>query len=87
LNWLVSIWTFRNKKMESLIEGRPQILIHNGKLFQDVVAKANLTHHELNSALRLAGCSCIEEVHSAILENSGAISIVPKKETASTPVS
>lgn len=82
LNWLVSIWTFRNKKMESLIEGRPQILIHNGKLFEEVVAKAHLTHHELNSALRLAGCSCIEEVHSAILENSGEISIVPKKNAA-----
>lgn len=82
LNWLVSIGTFRNKKLESLIEGRPQILIHNGKLFEDVVAKAHLTHHELNSALRLAGCSCIEEVHSAILENSGEISIVAKKNAA-----
>jgi uncharacterized membrane protein YcaP (DUF421 family) len=39
LNWLVSMATFRNKKLESLIEGRPQILIHNGKPFQDVVAK------------------------------------------------
>jgi uncharacterized membrane protein YcaP (DUF421 family) len=79
LNWLVSIGTFRSKKLEGLIEGRPQILIHNGKLFEDIVAKAHLTHHELNSALRLSGCSCIEEVHSAILENSGEISIVPKK--------
>jgi uncharacterized membrane protein YcaP (DUF421 family) len=79
LNWLVSIGTFRSKKLESLIEGRPQILIHNGKLFEDVVATAHLTHHELNSALRLASCSCIEEVHSTILENSGEISIVAKK--------
>jgi uncharacterized membrane protein YcaP (DUF421 family) len=84
LNWLVSIWTFRNKTVEGLIEGRPQILIHNGKLFEDIVAKAHLTHHELNSALRLAGCSCIEDVHSAILENSGEISIVPKKNAATT---
>lgn len=86
LNFGVSIATFRSKRLESLIEGRPQILIHNGKLFEDVVSAAHLTHHELHAALRLAGCSCIEEVHSAILENSGAISVVPKKgrsETAS----
>jgi uncharacterized membrane protein YcaP (DUF421 family) len=84
LNWLVSIGTFRSKKLASLIEGRPQILIHNGKLFEDVVARAHLTHHELNTALRLAGCSCIEEVHSGILENSGEISIVPKKSAAAS---
>jgi len=82
LNWLVSIGTFRSKKLEGLIEGRPQILIHNGKLFEDVIAKAHLTHHEVHSALRMAGCASIEDVHSGILENSGEISIVPKKRTA-----
>lgn len=82
LNWLVSLATYRSKKLEGLVEGRPQILIHNGKLFEDVVAKARLTHHELHASLRLAGCSGIEEVHTAILENSGEISIVPRKNAA-----
>ena len=79
LNYLVSVATYRNKRIEALIEGRPQILIHNGKLFKEVVAKAHLTHHELNTALRQAGCSCVEEVHTAILENSGEITVVSKK--------
>ena len=82
LNWLVSLATYRSKKLEGLVEGRPQILIHNGKLFEDVVAKARLTHHELHASLRLAGCSGIDEVHTAILENSGEISIVPRKTAA-----
>jgi uncharacterized membrane protein YcaP (DUF421 family) len=81
LNFLVGVATWRNKKLESLVEGRPQILIHNGQLFDDVVAKAHLTHHELNAALRRGGCSCVDEVHSAILENSGEISVVAKKSS------
>src|ERR1700681_1939799 len=40
LNLGVGWVTYRSKKLESLIEGRPQILIHNGTLFEDVVAKA-----------------------------------------------
>jgi uncharacterized membrane protein YcaP (DUF421 family) len=84
LNYGVGLATYRNKKLESLIEGRPQILIHNGKLFEDVVAKARLTHHELAAALRLSGCACVEEVHCAILENSGEISVVPKKSAAAS---
>jgi uncharacterized membrane protein YcaP (DUF421 family) len=80
LNYTVGIATFRNKKMEALIEGRPQVLVHNGKLFEDVLARSQLTRHELNSALRQAGCTCVEEVHTAILENNGSISVSTRKE-------
>jgi uncharacterized membrane protein YcaP (DUF421 family) len=80
LNFAVAWLTYRSKKMEALIEGRPEILIHNGKLHNDVLAKAHLTHHELESALRQAGCACVEDVHLAVLENSGAISVVPFKK-------
>src|SRR5712691_6865822 len=71
LSFFIGYATYRNKTLEAIIEGRPQVLIHNGKLFQDVMAGAKLTHHELNAALRQAGCTCVEEVHTAILENNG----------------
>ncbi len=80
LNFLVSLMTHRNKTLEAIIEGRPQILIHNGKLFKEVMEKAQLTHHELNAALRRSGCASVAEVHSAILENNGAISVVAMKD-------
>src|SRR6201993_1783028 len=82
LNYAVGQATYRSKGLESLIEGRPQVLIHNGKLFEDVLQRAQMTHHELSSALRRAGCSCAEEVHSAILENNGQISITPRPRPA-----
>ena len=76
---LISDEEYRSKRLEAIIEGRPQVLIHNGKLFDDVMARSHLTHHELNAALRQAGCTCVEDVHSAILENSGSISVVSRK--------
>jgi len=78
LNFLMGLMTYKSKKLEAIIEGRPQVLVHNGKLFEDVMASAKLTHHELDSALRQAGCNCVEEVHSAILENNGSISVVAR---------
>jgi uncharacterized membrane protein YcaP (DUF421 family) len=78
LNYLVGLATYRNKKIEAIIEGHPQVLIHNGKLIEEVMARAQLTHQELHAALRQAGCASIEEVHSAILENNGVISVVPQ---------
>ncbi|HEX7418507.1 MAG TPA: YetF domain-containing protein [Thermoanaerobaculia bacterium] len=78
VNYSVGLLTFKSKRMEEIIEGRPIVLIHNGKLFEDVMAKAQLTHHELNSALRQAGCDCVAEVHCAILENNGAITVTQR---------
>ena len=76
LNYLVGLATYRSKRLEAIVEGRPQVLIHDGKLFEEVMAGAKLTHHELQAALREAVCTCVEEVRSAILENNGAISVV-----------
>jgi uncharacterized membrane protein YcaP (DUF421 family) len=78
VNLVVGVATFRSKKLEALIEGRPEILIHNGRLYEDALNRTLLTRHEINAALRQAGCAAIEEVHTAILENNGAISVTPR---------
>ena len=79
LNWGVSYGTWRSKRIAAWVEGRPEILIHNGHLFEDVMTRSKLTHHELMAALRDGGCNCVEDVHSAILENNGGISVTPRK--------
>ena len=78
LNYGVSYATFRSKKLEALIEGRPQVIIHNGRVFEEVMRSAKLTHHELSAALRRSGCTCAEDVQIAVLENNGSISIVAR---------
>jgi len=80
LNYGIGFMTFRSKKLEGMVEGRPEVLIHNGKLFEKVMKRAKMTHHELDAALRQAGCADIGEVHMAILENNGSISVVPRQE-------
>ena len=80
LNFLVSLATFRSKRIEKLMEGRPQVLIHNGHLFDDVLADAKITRHELNAAIREAGCSCVDDVHYAILENNGVVTVAERRK-------
>ena len=74
-NWLTSYATFRNKRLARAIEGRPQVIIHNGHVYEDVMQREQLTHSELDAALRAAGCACVEDVHFAVLENNGQISV------------
>jgi len=82
LNFGVGYLTYRSKKMEALLEGQPEVLIHNGKLFEKAMARAQLTHHELNAALRQAGCTCVAEVHFAVLENNGTVTVTSRNEAS-----
>ena len=85
LNFVLGLITLRSKKIEALVEGRPQLLIHNGQLFEDVLASAQLTHHELQAALRQSGCTSVNEVRCAMLETNGGISVVKRDPDAATP--
>ena len=80
LNWLVGWLTFRSKRMEMLIEGKPLILIHDGKIQFDELKKVQMTIHELKAALRAEGCAGEEDVRFAVLENNGHVTVVPMKD-------
>ncbi len=76
MGWL----TRRNRKLETLIEGEPEILVHNGRVRRGALEKAGLTQHDLIAALREADCANISDVHAAILETNGHISVLTRKE-------
>ena len=48
-------------------------------LFEGVLAEAGITRNELNGALRQNGCSSLKDVHLAILETTGSISVLQRK--------
>lgn len=75
LNGLIGWATWKSKRIEALVEGRPQLIIHNGVVYQDVIDKARLTHHEIEAALRASGCGSIADVQFAVLENNGQITV------------
>jgi len=80
LNYAVGYVAFRNKNLEEVIEGRPQVLIHKGKVMDDVMRDTKVTRGELEAALRQGGCAEVSDCHTAILENNGVISVVKKKD-------
>jgi uncharacterized membrane protein YcaP (DUF421 family) len=86
LNISIGYATFKSKRLEALIEGRPQLIIHNGRVFEDVMRHAKLTHHELAAALRQSGCNSADDVQTAVLENNGSISVVMRVERVHQPI-
>jgi uncharacterized membrane protein YcaP (DUF421 family) len=81
INTLIGWLTFRNKAVERFVEGRPVILIHDGKVDTGAMSQVNMTQHELEAALRTEGCAGPGEVRFAVLENNGRVSVIRRPHT------
>jgi uncharacterized membrane protein YcaP (DUF421 family) len=84
LNHAVGFATFRSRKLEAMVEGRPQVLIRHGRVFQAAMDQQHITDLELKTALRNAGCERVEDVALAILETNGHVSVL-KNDDAPRP--
>lgn len=74
MGWL----TWRSKRAETFLDGRPQILIHNGVMDEKILASERITQHELMASVRQAGLTDLTDVRLAILENNGQINVIAK---------
>ena len=78
LNVIVSRLTYHSRTLARVIEGRATVLVKDGRIDEHARRHAMLTREELLAALRADGCQCLEEVHYALLENTGEITVVRK---------
>ncbi len=71
----------KSKKLRSLFDGKPSVIISKGKLNFPEMQKLRLGIEEFIVEARLKGISDISELQYAILEDNGELSVF-KKDTA-----
>jgi uncharacterized membrane protein YcaP (DUF421 family) len=78
-NLVLAFVVSRRPHVERVIEGEPRILIHDGKIRAEAMRRELLTEQDLLSAVHREGIERIEDVHLAISEPNGMISIIPRR--------
>jgi uncharacterized membrane protein YcaP (DUF421 family) len=81
VNYLLVRFLFRHPRVEQLLEGEPEVLIRDGRVVPEVLARELITEPELLAAIRRQGVAEIADVALAMLETNGTISVVPKRPT------
>jgi uncharacterized membrane protein YcaP (DUF421 family) len=79
-SYVAEVVTSRSKKLENLIQGRPRVLIRNGKMLFEQLKRERLSPNELKVLLRKQGVHHLNEIEQAILESDGYVSIRKKGE-------
>lgn len=76
LGWLV----LKSKKLRDFVEGKGIILVKNGKIMEDNLAKVRYTTDELLEQLRSKNAFSVADIEFAVLESSGTVNVLLKAE-------
>ena len=74
LGWL----TYKSRKAERLLDGSPRVVIRNGQILEDALARDRMTLSEVHSQMRLAGIGKVSDVAWGIIEAQGRMSFIRK---------
>ncbi|HKG43582.1 MAG TPA: YetF domain-containing protein [Gaiellaceae bacterium] len=75
----VSYVNFRFKRLRTVLDGEPMVLIEDGRVLERNLKRERLTREELEEQARLSQIGSLDEVRWAVLETSGQISFIQKQ--------
>jgi uncharacterized membrane protein YcaP (DUF421 family) len=78
MNYAVIRFLFRHRRLDQLFEGKPTVLVDDGKIMKHALAKELLTRAELLTVLHRQGFDSLAEVHRCVLEPGGTFYIQRK---------
>lgn len=85
VNYVVVRFLFRHRRLDQVLEGKPSMLIHEGKIVKAALAKELITMSELQSVCRRQGFEGVHEVQTCVLEPGGAF-VMKRKCPSDTDV-
>lgn len=80
---VISYVSLKKKKIRDLLDGKPSVIINNGKLRIKEMIKQRYNIDDLLTQLREKNYDSIKDVGYAVLETSGKLSIFEKKLSTS----
>lgn len=84
LSMLLSFFSLKSIRFRAIVCGQPTVIIREGRVLQQNMARNRFTVDELFEQLRSQGYSDLSSIKYAILETSGQVSILPY--TKASPV-
>lgn len=78
VNYFTVRFFFKHRRLDQLVEGRPTVLIENGKICSKGLAKELLTRSELTTVAHRQGFAKLDEIEKCILEPGGTFFIQGK---------
>jgi uncharacterized membrane protein YcaP (DUF421 family) len=80
LNYVIGRLSGTSRGFRRVVEGEPSLLVHDGKVLDEHMAKEHVSADELQRAIREHGIASTSDVALAVLEVDGSISCLKYDE-------
>lgn len=78
----LSLLKLRYGALDKLVDGVPTVIVADGALLRDRMHRARIDERDVMEAAReMQGLERLDQIKYAVLEVTGSISVIPKKET------
>lgn len=74
----VSYFVFRFRRLRSVFEAEPLVLVEDGKIIDRNLRRERMTPEEVAAEARLQQIASLDGVRWAVLESNGKISFIPR---------
>lgn len=82
LNWLVGVLSARSRRFDRTMQGTPAIVARDGQVFWKELVKRNVSYADFEVSLRSADCRDDQEIALAVLETSGEITVLKRRQAS-----
>lgn len=80
----MAMLSLRYRKLRVWLDGKPSVIIHNGKINREEMRKQRYNLDDLLMQLRSKKVDSVADVEFAVLETSGQLSVFPKDKSGKT---
>jgi uncharacterized membrane protein YcaP (DUF421 family) len=84
LDFGLSWFSARSKRLRQVIEGEPRLLVRDGRLLEKALREERIDAEDVRAAARAHGVARVDDVRLAVLETDGTISIIPNEPIRSS---
>lgn len=78
LQYIMSFWSVRSEKFQSIIKSQPTLLLYHGQTIELALKEQRISTDEISAAIRAKGIAHMQDVEAVILETNGKLSIISK---------
>lgn len=84
MNYMVVRFLFKHRRLDQLFEGKPSLLIEDGCIRKEALAKELLSKAELMTALHRQGFDTVSDVQRCVLEPGGTFHVQRRRPDSDT---
>ena len=80
MDFVLNSLILRSIRLRRAIQGEPRLLVRDGRLLARALDEEKVLPDEVRASVRAAGIERLDDVHLAVLETDGRISVISKQD-------